>query len=131
MVKSDRDNPAVNKSEAIRDVLVSLPRGASGDEVIKEVKQRHGHDVSSSLLHVVKSKLKYTGKARKAPKVRQPAKKLTPVTAPVRVTAHERKPRKARGVKVSVGAFGAAQKLLEEAGSRDAAIAVLRAVSAK
>src|SRR5690349_2295223 len=65
--KADRSDPKKNKSLAIRDVLAKMPK-AKAAEVAAEVKSKYGHNVSVTLVYLVKSKANVSVTRRGRPK---------------------------------------------------------------
>ena len=53
--KGDRSDPKQNKSQAIRMVLKTLPKGKAA-EIAAAVKKEYGHDVPQSMVYMVKTK---------------------------------------------------------------------------
>ena len=53
--KSDRSDPNQNKSLAIRNVLLKMPK-AKASEVADAVKKEYGHDVKQNMVYMVKTK---------------------------------------------------------------------------
>jgi hypothetical protein len=53
--KADRSDPKQNKSLAVRNVLKKMP-SATSSEVIEAVEQEYGHQVSSNMVYMVKTK---------------------------------------------------------------------------
>jgi hypothetical protein len=53
--KSNRSDPKQNKSLAIRNVLIKMPK-AKASEVAEAVKKEFGHDVKQNMVYMVKTK---------------------------------------------------------------------------
>ena len=110
--KGDRNDPRDNKSLAIRTILERMPN-AKAREIIDAVKTQYGHDVTGTLVYLVKSKANIRKTRRsKAPGERGAA-------APM------------NSAKTWTDAIRSAQHLLKSTGSLDNAIAVLRAVEVR
>jgi hypothetical protein len=110
--RSNREDPMVNKSLAIRLVLGKM-KGAKASEVAEAVKREYGHDIAVNSV--------YMAKAKKKVKSRKNAK--TAEGKPAATT-------KMGSASDWVAAIKAARNLLSVAGSADTAIALVKAVEA-
>ena len=107
--RSDRSDPKVNKSLAIRTVLKRMG-GAKASEVASAVKKEYGHDVSQNMIYMVKTKANMASDGR--PKKGKSAKSDSPIAT----TA------------MWVDAIKTARQLLKSTGSLANATALLKAV---
>lgn len=104
---SDRTDPKKNKSLAIRNVIMKMPK-AKAAEVAEAVKTEYGHNVGANQIYMVKTKTNMSA-TRKATK--------TPSSAG---SPH--------GATEWIEAIKIAQQLLKLTGSVDNATALLKAV---
>jgi hypothetical protein len=107
--KADRSDPKNNKSLAIRTVLKRMPR-AKAKEVAGAVKKEFGHDVSSNMIYMVKTKTNMAGDGR--PKKPKSAGNGSPM----------------RRAALWVDAIKTARQLLKQTGSVANATALLKAI---
>ena len=107
--KADRSDPRKNKSLAIRTVLAKMPKAKAAD-VAAAVKSEHGHNVSTTLVYLVKSKSNVKNARWKAT--------AKGTTAPIGSAADW------------VLSIKLARQLLRTAGSMGNAAAILKAVDA-
>jgi len=107
--RSDRSDPRVNKSLAVRSVLKKMA-GAKASEVAAAVKKEYGHDVSQNMVYMVKTKANMASDGR--PKKTKSAKPDSPIAT----TA------------MWVDAIKTARQLLKATGSVANATALLKAV---
>jgi hypothetical protein len=106
---ADRSDPRNNKSLAIRNVLIGMPK-AKASEIATEVKKSFGHDVSVNMVYMVKTKANMASDGR--PKKRKGAASDSPMTSPA----------------LWVDAIKAARQLLKATGSVANATALLKAI---
>jgi hypothetical protein len=106
--KIDRTDPRKNKSLAIRTVLAKMPK-AKAAEIAEAVKSEYGHNVSTTLVYLVKSKANIKAGRRGKPKGQAVA------AAPSSAAAW-------------VESIRLARRLLQATGSVDNAVAILKAV---
>jgi len=62
--KADRQDPRSNKSLAIREIVAKMPT-AKASEVAAAVKSEYGHNISTTLVYLVKSKSNVKTAAKK------------------------------------------------------------------
>lgn len=55
--KRDREDPATNKSLCIRSMIEAHPPGTSAKEIVEAVRKQYGHNVTPTLVYLVKSKM--------------------------------------------------------------------------
>ena len=65
--KADRSDPRTNKSLAIRNVSARMPKAKAAD-IAAAVKSEYGHNVSTTLVYLVKSKSNVKAARRGQPK---------------------------------------------------------------
>jgi hypothetical protein len=107
--KTDRTDPKNNKSLAIRTVLKKMPT-AKAKEVAGAVKKEFGHDVSSNMVYMVKTKANMASDGR-------PKKAKSPGNgSPM------------KGAALWVDAIKTARQLLKQTGSVANATALLKAI---
>src|SRR5690348_9970750 len=106
---TDRTNPRVNKSLAIRMVLKKIPN-AKASEVIEAVKKEFGHTIGENMVYMVKTKSNMASDGR--PKKPKMTTKDTPMTTAA----------------LWVDAISSARKLLKATGSVGNATALLKAL---
>jgi hypothetical protein len=106
----DRTDPKQNKSLAIRTVAKSMPT-AKATEIAAEVKKQFGHSVGTNQIYMIKTKMNISKRRRAGRKA---------AAAPVAD--------KLSSAAMWVEAIKAAKHLLEVSGSRDNAIALLKAI---
>lgn len=106
----DRQDPKQNKSLAIRTVVKAMPN-AKATEVAAEVKKQFGHTVGANQIYMIKTKMNISKRRRAGRKAA-----AAPTTDKLGSAA------------AWVEAIKAAKHLLDVAGSRDNAIALLRAI---
>ncbi len=107
--KSGRSDPKNNKSLAIRTVLKKMPT-AKAKEVAGVVKKEFGHDVSSNMIYMVKTKTNMASDGR--PKKRKSSGGGSPMTSAA----------------LWVDAIKTARQLLKLTGSAANATALLKAI---
>jgi hypothetical protein len=107
--KSDRSDPKNNKSLAIRTVLKKMPT-AKAKAVAGAVKKEFGHDVSSNMIYMVKTKTNMAGDGR--PKKPKSAGNGSPM----------------RRAALWIDAIKTARQLLKQTGSVANATALLKAI---
>jgi len=106
--KGDRSDPKSNKSLAIRTVLAKMP-GAKAADIAAAVKAEYGHNVTATLIYLVKSK------------------------SNIKASRRGKSPSKASGAAPSsaagwVESIKLARRLLQTTGSVENAVAILKAV---
>jgi hypothetical protein len=107
--KGDRSDPKNNKSLAIRTVLKKMPTSKAKD-VASTVKKEFGHDVSSNMIYMVKTKTNMASDGR--PKRPKSAGSGSPMTSAA----------------LWVDAIKTARQLLKQTGSVANATALLKAI---
>jgi hypothetical protein len=106
---ADRTDPKNNKSLAIRTVLKKMPT-SKAKEVASTVKKEFGHDVSSNMIYMVKTKTNMASDGR--PKRPKSAGSGNPMTSAA----------------LWVDAIKTARQLLKQTGSVANAVALLKAI---
>lgn len=109
--KGDRNDPKANKSLAIRTVLKAMP-SAKGAEVVAEVKKQFGHNVGVNQVYMTKTKVGIRKHAKAERKAGRPSPAENQLSSPASW----------------VEAIKLTKQLLTVTGSRETAIALLKAM---